>query len=200
MSSPGAAALKAAPCQALCRDSLCAACWAQRALWEDGLPSKSRIKTPANSPLSPPPPPARQHLPTQAWMLRCPAPGPGLLVAAMWARSLLARTLARRLARPRQRASIRMASTLPRLPLFAAIHAHDARRTAVVHSLSGRAFTYGELLNDVAAAKLRLQQHTGGHSAAGQRIAFLVENGYDYVGAHSPTPPRRAPPPLRTRN
>jgi hypothetical protein len=76
-----------------------------------------------------------------------------------------------------------MASTLPRLPLFEAIKKHDPQSTAVVHSLSGRSFTYGELVNDVAAAKDKLQQNTNGQSAEGARIAFLVENGYDYVGA-----------------
>ena len=87
-----------------------------------------------------------------------------------------------------------MASTLPRLPLFEALKKHDAQRTAVVHSLSGRCFTYGELVNDVAAAKDKLQRNTGGKSAEGARISFLVENGYDYVGAHftGPRPPLRA--------
>ncbi|KAL1645051.1 hypothetical protein SLS61_008484 [Didymella pomorum] len=74
-----------------------------------------------------------------------------------------------------------MASTLPRLPIFEAIKKHDAQRTAVIHSLSGRRFTYGELVNDVAAAKDKLQRNTGGKSAEGERISFLVENGYDYV-------------------
>ncbi|KZM19535.1 catalytic [Ascochyta rabiei] len=74
-----------------------------------------------------------------------------------------------------------MASTLPRLPVFEAIKQHDAQSTAVVHSLSGRRFTYRELLNDVAAAKDQLQRNTGGKSAEGARISFLVENGYDYV-------------------
>ena len=78
-----------------------------------------------------------------------------------------------------------MASTLPRLPVFEAIKKHDAQSTAVVHSLSGRSFTYGELVNDVAAAKDKLQRNCRGQSAEGQRISFLVENGYDYVGAHS---------------
>ncbi|KAF2260440.1 acetyl-CoA synthetase-like protein [Lojkania enalia] len=74
-----------------------------------------------------------------------------------------------------------MASTLPRLPIFEAIKKHDAHSAAVVHSLSGRSFSYGELVNDVAAAKDKLQRNTGGKSAVGERIAFLVENGYDYV-------------------
>ncbi|KAF2110363.1 hypothetical protein BDV96DRAFT_615309 [Lophiotrema nucula] len=74
-----------------------------------------------------------------------------------------------------------MASTLPRLPIFEAIKKHDGKSTAVVHSLSERTFTYGELVNDVAAAKDKLQKNTNGKSAVGERIAFLVENGYDYV-------------------
>jgi malonyl-CoA/methylmalonyl-CoA synthetase len=76
-----------------------------------------------------------------------------------------------------------MASTLPRLPIFEALKKHNAQSTAVVHSLSGRTFTYGELVNDVAAAKDKLQKNANGQSAEGQRISFLVENGYDYVGA-----------------
>ncbi|KAF2201512.1 acetyl-CoA synthetase-like protein [Delitschia confertaspora ATCC 74209] len=76
-----------------------------------------------------------------------------------------------------------MASTLPRLPIFEAIKSHNAESTAVVHSISGRRFTYGELVNDVAAAKHKLSQNTGGKKPEGERIAFLVENGYDYVGA-----------------
>ena len=78
-----------------------------------------------------------------------------------------------------------MASTLPRIPIFEALKKHNGQSTAVVHSPSGRSFTYGELVNDVAAAKDKLQRNTNGQSAAGQRIAFLVENGYDYVGAQS---------------
>lgn len=74
-----------------------------------------------------------------------------------------------------------MASTLPRLPIFEAIKKHDGKSTAVVHGLSGRTFTYGELVNDVAAAKDKLQRNAGGKSTAGERISFLVENGYDYV-------------------
>lgn len=86
-----------------------------------------------------------------------------------------------------------MASTLPRLPIFEAIAKHDPKSTVVVHSKSGRTFTYGQLLSDVAAAKARLVKENGdGGKIEGQRIAFLVENSYDYVvtllsilGAHS---------------
>lgn len=80
---------------------------------------------------------------------------------------------------------LRMASTyvLPRLPIFEAIAHHDPKRTAVVHSLSGRSFTYGELLGDVAEAKEKLRERANGKKTEGERIAFLAENGYDYVGA-----------------
>ena len=119
----------------------------------------------------------------------------------MWARNILSRTLFKhKISLSRDNyvccrsfthapfTTIRMASTLPRLPIFLAIKSHDAQSTAVIHSLSGRRFTYGELVNDVAAAKDKLQRNTNGSSAEGQRISFLVENGYDYVGAHSSMP------------
>jgi hypothetical protein len=89
-------------------------------------------------------------------------------------------------ARIRRDATVRMASTLPRLPIFDAIAGHDARSTAVIHSLSNRRFTYGELLRDVAEAKESLRESANGLSLEGQRIAFLVENSYDYVGAGIP--------------
>lgn len=76
-----------------------------------------------------------------------------------------------------------MASSLPRLPVFEAIARHDPDSTAVVHSVSGRRFTYGELLGDVAEAKDRLVKGAGGKPMDGHRVAFLVENSYDYVGA-----------------
>jgi malonyl-CoA/methylmalonyl-CoA synthetase len=76
-----------------------------------------------------------------------------------------------------------MASTLPRLPIFEAIASHDPYSTAVVHAISRRSFTYGELIKDVAEAKHKLHLEAGTDRLDGQRIAFLVENGYDYVGA-----------------
>jgi hypothetical protein len=76
-----------------------------------------------------------------------------------------------------------MASTLPKLPIFEAIASHDPKSTVVIHSESGRRFTYGELLQDVAEAKDKLHKEAGSDNIDGQRIAFLVENGYDYVGA-----------------
>ncbi|KAJ9644076.1 hypothetical protein H2201_007794 [Coniosporium apollinis] len=76
-----------------------------------------------------------------------------------------------------------MASTLalPKLPLFEAITNHDAKSTAVIHSLSGRRFTYGDLVRDVAEGRQKLSRHAEGKPLEGERIAFLVENGYDYV-------------------
>ena len=78
----------------------------------------------------------------------------------------------------------RMASTLPRSPILEAMISHDPTSTAVIHAVSGRRFTYGELVHDVAKAKEKLLASAGDAPVAGQRIAFLVENGYDYVGAN----------------
>lgn len=75
-----------------------------------------------------------------------------------------------------------MASTLPKLPVFEAIAGHDPQSTVVIHSTSGRRFTYGGLLKDVAEARDKLRQAAGDTKMDGQRVAFLVENGYDYVG------------------
>ncbi|CAM1504740.1 Fc.00g023310.m01.CDS01 [Cosmosporella sp. VM-42] len=75
----------------------------------------------------------------------------------------------------------RMASTLPRLPIFEAVANHDPESTAVIHSLSGRSFKYGELLGDVRRARDRLREARGRENLDGERIAFLVENSYDYV-------------------
>ena len=78
----------------------------------------------------------------------------------------------------------RMVSSLPRLPIFEAIASHNPSSTVVVHSPSGRRFTYGELLGDVAEGKDRILSEVGGKDTNGERIAFLVENSYDYVGGH----------------
>ncbi|KAL8992494.1 MAG: hypothetical protein Q9169_007061 [Polycauliona sp. 2 TL-2023] len=76
-----------------------------------------------------------------------------------------------------------MASTLPRLPVFQAIANHDPESTAVIHATSGRRFTYGQLLRDVAHARDGLRHSAGGQSTHGERVAFLVENSYDYSKA-----------------
>ncbi|KAI4127125.1 MAG: hypothetical protein LQ338_003367 [Usnochroma carphineum] len=74
-----------------------------------------------------------------------------------------------------------MASTLPKLPLFQAIANHDPKSTAVIHCKPGWRFTYGQLLKDVADSRDKLRQSAAGQSMDGQRVAFLVENSYDYV-------------------
>lgn len=73
-------------------------------------------------------------------------------------------------------------STLPKLPIFEAIKKHDPKSTAVIHSLSGRRFCYGELLRDVVRARNRFVKAAGNQDLNGARVAFLVENSYDYVG------------------
>ena len=75
----------------------------------------------------------------------------------------------------------RALATLPDLPLFRALNRHNATDLAVIHSASSRSFTYGNLVADVLEQKERLAQ-TAGDKVAGERIAFLAENSYDYVG------------------
>ncbi|QSZ29758.1 hypothetical protein DSL72_004275 [Monilinia vaccinii-corymbosi] len=100
--------------------------------------------------------------------------------------SIFPRNLTSLLLRPPLKASsspflARTASTLPKLPLFEAISSHDPKSTAVIHSASGRRFTYGQLLHDVAERRDRLANEAGQKGLEGERIAFLVENSYDYV-------------------
>lgn len=74
--------------------------------------------------------------------------------------------------------------TLQRIAFTEAIQKHDPASTAVIHSLSGRSFNYGSLLADVVSRKEQLLKETGkdAEAIAGERIAFLVENSYDYAG------------------
>ncbi|KAI0169171.1 acetyl-CoA synthetase-like protein [Hypoxylon sp. FL1284] len=77
----------------------------------------------------------------------------------------------------------RMASTLtlPKLPIFEAIASHNPQSTAIVHCLSRRTFRYGELLPDVCRVRSRILEATGKPDIRGERVAFLIENSYDYV-------------------
>jgi hypothetical protein len=97
-----------------------------------------------------------------------------------------AHSLAPRYSRTFSCTSAAMAA-LQRSAFFEAMRQHDPSSTAVVNNDSGVAFSYGSLLRDVSRAKERLLQETGKDekSIAGERIAFMVENGYDYVGADS---------------
>jgi hypothetical protein len=56
----------------------------------------------------------------------------------------------------------------------------------VLDTQSGHSFTYGNLVADVVHAKNGLMNRVNGKSGlAGERVAFLVENSYDYVGTAS---------------
>lgn len=79
---------------------------------------------------------------------------------------------------PRNRAF----STLPDIPIFKALQSHDPARLAIVHSKSNRSFTYGSLVADVLQSKERLAEKQPA-GLSGQRVAFLAENSYDYVGS-----------------
>lgn len=77
--------------------------------------------------------------------------------------------------------------TLPRLPIFEALNSHQKSKSAIVHSSSGEVFTYGELLTATAWYKdwlLNLGKAEATQDLEETRVAILVENGYDYVGAH----------------
>ncbi|OKO92308.1 Acyl-CoA synthetase family member 3, mitochondrial [Penicillium subrubescens] len=77
----------------------------------------------------------------------------------------------------------RLFTQLPNTHIFRAIKDHDPASLAVVHSLSGRSFTYGNLTADVLRAKEDLLRKAGQTKGklSGERIAFMAENSYDYV-------------------
>jgi malonyl-CoA/methylmalonyl-CoA synthetase len=75
--------------------------------------------------------------------------------------------------------------TLPRTPLFEALSKQPREKTAIVHSVSGKRFSYGSLLADVAVTRSRILANAGSDDLKEQRVAVLVENGYEYVGATS---------------
>ncbi|KLO92125.1 malonyl CoA synthetase [Fusarium fujikuroi] len=76
-----------------------------------------------------------------------------------------------------------MTITLHRSAFFEAILKHEGSSVAVVENESGASFSYNSLLNSVARAKEQLLAKTGkcDASISGERIAFLVESGYEYV-------------------
>ncbi|EAW10968.1 acyl-CoA synthetase [Aspergillus clavatus NRRL 1] len=93
------------------------------------------------------------------------------------------RPLTRRFQNSATSTALRSLSTLPNLPLFRALKYHDPSSLAVVHSASARSFAYGNLVADVLQAKEQLLASAGekADSLAGERVAFLAENSYDYV-------------------
>lgn len=77
-------------------------------------------------------------------------------------------------------ANFRSLSSLPNSKFFRALRQHDPLSSAVVHSKSGRSFDYGNLAADVVRSKELLLDRQP--VLSGQRVAFLAENSYDYVG------------------
>ncbi|KAJ5180910.1 hypothetical protein N7492_004120 [Penicillium capsulatum] len=99
------------------------------------------------------------------------------------------RNLVSRLMRPclRVRPTVprhaRLLSTLPNLPIFRALQGHDPASLAVIHSVSNRTFTYGNLVADVLRARDDLEHKVSKTAGklSGERVAFLADNSYDYV-------------------
>lgn len=83
-----------------------------------------------------------------------------------------------------------MAIQIPiqRSAFLEAIQKHDPSSTAVVNHESGTVFSYGRLLEDVACSKERLLKAIDRPSISGDRIGFLVENSYNYVGTNHISP------------
>lgn len=67
------------------------------------------------------------------------------------------------------------------------IAGHDPESTAVIHSSTGRRFTYGELLQDVVLAKDSLNATTKRNNLKGKAVGFTAERTYDYVGTQENT-------------
>lgn len=77
----------------------------------------------------------------------------------------------------------RMASNLPRNAIFNALIDHDEQKTAIAHSPSHRKHTYGQLIRDVGLGRLWLDKKLEHIQTKTTCVAFLVDNGYEYVGA-----------------
>lgn len=80
-----------------------------------------------------------------------------------------------------------MAAKIPGSVLFEAIQRHDPTSTAIVDAASGTEYTYGALLRDVSCVKATLLSKLSRNVLPGERIAFIVENGYNYVGKNLTT-------------
>ncbi|KLU89839.1 hypothetical protein MAPG_08808 [Magnaporthiopsis poae ATCC 64411] len=76
-----------------------------------------------------------------------------------------------------------MSVSLQRSAFFEAIQRHEPSSLAVIENASGASFSYQTLLQSVARAKEQLLRKTGrtDETISGERVAFLVENGFDYV-------------------
>lgn len=80
-----------------------------------------------------------------------------------------------------------MPARLHSTPLLKILDEQDASSIAIVHQNTGTAFSYGSLVRDVAVARNALMESTGNKSLAGERIGFIVENGYSFVGTTAPS-------------
>lgn len=78
-----------------------------------------------------------------------------------------------------------MAITLQRSAFVEAIRKHDQSSIAVVESESGESFSYDTLLKSIAGAKELLLSKTGKDDISGERVAFMVESGFQYVGMYT---------------
>ncbi|KXJ87176.1 AMP-binding enzyme [Microdochium bolleyi] len=76
-----------------------------------------------------------------------------------------------------------MAVTIQRSAFLEALTEHDPSSVAVIDNPSGTSYSYGTLIQAVARARelLLLKAGRAGHALSGERIAFMVENGIDYV-------------------
>lgn len=81
-----------------------------------------------------------------------------------------------------------MTVSLQHSAFLEAIQKHEPSSVAVVENDSHTSFSYGSLLHSIVRAKELLLLKTGKseRSISGERIAFMVENGVDYVGMEHP--------------
>jgi malonyl-CoA/methylmalonyl-CoA synthetase len=75
-----------------------------------------------------------------------------------------------------------MAVKHPRSVLFEALRAHDQGSIAIVDSASGKCVTYASLLQDVSRFRHQFLQDVGRDDIFGERVAFIVEDNYNYTG------------------
>jgi hypothetical protein len=75
-----------------------------------------------------------------------------------------------------------MSANIHRTPLLKALYEQDASSIAIIDQSSGAAFSYGLLIHDITRARYGLLKSVGDKPLAGERIGFIVENGYGYVG------------------
>lgn len=77
------------------------------------------------------------------------------------------------------------ATTLQRSSFLEAIQKHEPASLAVLENDSGASFSYGTLIKSIAHAKDQLLSKAGRTDVSGERIAFMVESGYEYVGMYN---------------